>query len=85
MDHKEYLHELGKVRASRLNDIMYAVSCKVPKDEIGLKSEVEEMFHDDLIEEATAHEEKYGFWPVFEPLEIDYDDPRLDIYNDPIE
>ena len=63
------------MRSRRLNDIMYAVGCKVPKDEAGLKNEVESMFYDRLVKEAEAHEKKYGRWPVFEPLEIESDDP----------
>lgn len=78
----EYQHELGEIRASRLNDIMHAVNCKAPKEEFDLMSETESQFFDNLVAEAKAHEEKYGFWPVFEMLEIDYDDPRLDIYSD---
>ena len=84
MDEKEYYRELGKIRASRLNQITYAVNCKVPKEEIGLKSEVEEMYYDSLIKQANEHFEKYGFYPTFEMEEIDYDDPCLDIYKDEV-
>ena len=79
-----YLNELGKIPASRLNDIMYAVSCGVPKDEIGLKTETEKTFYESLVDQAEAHKKKYGEYPVFEMAEIEYDDPRLDIYSDSI-
>lgn len=80
----KYFSELGKIPASRLNKMMYAINCKAPKDEIGLKSEVEENWFNGLIKEATAHENKYGVWSVFEMAEIEYDDPVLDIYNEPV-
>ena len=45
MNEKEYYQELSKIRTTRLNQITYAVNCKVPKEEVGLKSEVEEMYY----------------------------------------
>lgn len=82
MTEKEYFEAFGKMWTSRQNDIIYAVNCKVPKAEAGLRDEVESIFYDRLMKEAEAHEEKYGSWPVFEMGEIEYDDPRLDIYSD---
>ena len=35
-----------------------------------------------MVAEAEAHEKKYGFYPVFEMEEIEYDDPVLDNYKD---
>lgn len=84
MDEKTFYQELGKIRASRLNQITYAVNCKVPKKKLGLKSEVEEEYYNSLISQAETHVEKYGYWPTFEMDEIDYDDPVLDIYRDEV-
>ena len=81
-NNQNYLNELGKLRASRRNDIAYMVSGKVPKNEAGLKSDIERKYFDSLMEEAKAHEAKYGDWPAFEMEEIEYDDPVLDIYRD---
>lgn len=84
MTEKEYYKALSETRTSRLNDIIYAVNCKVPKKEAGLKNEFESMFYDRLTAEAKAHEKKYGEWPVFEMGEIETDDPHLDIYRDEV-
>ena len=71
---REFLRELRKIRASRLNQIIYAVNCKIPKDEAGLKTSVEKRFYDSLISEAKDYEKKYGFWPTFDMEEIESDD-----------
>lgn len=84
MTRKEFITELGKIPARRLNQIMYAFDCNVPKEEIGLKGEVEEMFYEDMAREAAEYERKYGVRPVSEMMEIEYDDPVLDIYNTPV-
>ena len=81
---KEYYRILGETRTSRLNDIIYAVSCRVPKEEAGLANTFESVFYDELTAEAQEHEKKYGCWPVFEIGEIEWDDPRLDIYREPV-
>ena len=83
MTEKEYFKKLGEIRASRKNEILVAVNCKLPKEKAGLKTEVEKMFYERSWKDAVAHEKKYGFWPTFEMCEIDYDDPCLDIYNSP--
>lgn len=70
MTEKEYYIELGK-RASRLNQITYAVNCKVPKEEIELRSEVEERYYNRLIKQTEEHVTKYGYWPTLEMEEID--------------
>lgn len=85
MNEKEFMAEFSKMRGSRINDIIHAVNFKIPKEEAGLKNDVERQFYDSITEEAEAHEKKYGFWPAFEMCEIEYDDPRLDIYKDPPE
>ena len=82
MDDKKFYAEFSKIRASRLNQITYAVNCKVPKNEIGLKNEVEEEYYNRLIAQAEAHVKKFGDWPTFEMAEIETDDPVLDIYKD---
>lgn len=84
MDENVYYRKLGEKRTSRLNQIIYAVNCKVPKANIRLDDEVEEMYFDRLMMQAKAHEEKYHEWPSFEMGEIESDDPCLDIYNDSI-
>lgn len=68
-------------RASRRNDISYAVSCKVPKEEVALENAFEEAWYAYLWATAELHEEAYGYWPTFEMEEIETDDPRLDIYG----
>lgn len=81
-EYKDYLNELGKIPASRLNKLMHMFNCRVPKEEMDLKSDIEEKFYIDMVEEAEAHKEKYGFYPTYEMLEIEEDDPVLDIYKD---
>lgn len=83
MTEKEYFAKLGALRGSRKNEIISAVNRKIAKKEAGLKTEVEQIFYTRLWKEATAHEKKYGEWPTFEMCEIETEDPRLDIYNEP--
>ena len=68
-------------RASRRNEISYAVSCKVPEEKAGLKGNMEKAWFNYLWKTAELHEEIYGFWPVFEAEELESDDPRLEIYG----
>ena len=82
MDEKEFLRELGKIRTSRINEIIRAVNMQIPKAEAGLKNDVEEKFFDDTTREADELEKKHGVRPVFDMGEIEYDDPILDIYGD---
>jgi len=81
MTKKEYFKRLCEARASRLNVIIGAVNSKLKQQDAGLRDEFERMFFDNLVAEAKSHEEKYGFWPTFEMMEIDTDDPVLDIYS----
>lgn len=69
-------------RASRRNDITQAVNLKLSKRAAGLKDAAEEYYYDRLWAEADEFEKKYGVWPVYEMEEIEYDDPRLDIYSE---
>ena len=84
MNENEFRKEFLKMRGSRQNDIIYAVNCKVPKNEFDIKTECESMFFDRLMKQAEKHEEKYGDWPVFDMVEIESDDPRLDIYSEEV-
>ena len=70
---------------SRKNDIIHAVNSKTPKEKAGLKNAEEREYFDTLMKEAEEHEGKYGFWPTFEMGEMEYDDPRLDIYSESAE
>ena len=83
MTEKEYFRKLSAMRGSRKNVILNAVNRKVPKEKAGLKNEVERIFYERSWKEATAHEKKYGEWPVFEMCEVETDDPCLNIYGTP--
>lgn len=85
INEKEYMEALQKMPGSRQNDIIRCVNCKVPKKEAGLKTEAEEMFYDRLCKEADALEKRGGVRPIFDTVEIESDDPRLDIYSKPVE
>lgn len=84
MNYNDYLRKLGEIPGSRLNKIIHAVNCNVPKSEIGLDGEVETMFYDNLMREADEHEREFGERPVFASSEIESDDPSMDIYNGPV-
>lgn len=84
MEDAKYMSELRKIKGSRLNEIIRAVNLKASKDEAKLEGEVEEKFYDNLATQAQEHEKKYGKWPVFDMVEIESDDPKLDIYKDPV-
>ena len=81
MSDKEYYRELGKIRASRLNEITRAVNNKVSKAKAGLKGEIESRYFDSLWKQAMDVQAKYGEWPVFEMEELESDDPKLNIYS----
>ena len=69
------------IPASRINDIIRMVNNRTPKEEAGLVSAQEAEYFDSFEKEASAHFERYGFYPVFELAEIEYDDAILDIYG----
>lgn len=69
------------MNASQYNTLVRLVNMKIPKEMAGELTESEGAWYDSLWEEAVAHEKKYGFWPVFELDEIEWEDPVLDIYN----
>ena len=52
MNENEFRKEFLKMRGSRQNDIIYAVNCKVPKNEFDFKTECESMFFDRLMKQA---------------------------------
>ena len=82
MTDNEYLKGLGKIRASRLNEITRAVNSKTAKAKAGLNGEIEGKFYDNLWKQAMEHQKKYGEWPTFEMAEIESDDPKIDIYRE---
>ena len=84
MDKKKYDKELMTLPGSRWNDIIRAVNSKIPKEEAGIANEVESQLYDSLWKEAEEHVKKWGDWPVFDMVEIESDDPALDIYKDPV-
>lgn len=84
MNEKEYMKALGALPGSRKNDIIRAVNHNIPKDKAGLTSDVEKMFFDRLVAEADAYEKRGGVRPVFDMVEIEDEDPRLDIYSNPV-
>ena len=71
MDEKEYFRQLCDVSPRKKNRIITAVSCRTPESEILLETEVERIFYLQLWQEAEAHLEKYGSWPVFDLVELD--------------
>ena len=67
---------------SQRNKIVQMVNCQVPKNEAGLKGDFESRFYDEIWGYAEEHQKKYGFWPTYEMAEIEWEDPKLDIYRD---
>ena len=84
MKDMEYNKAVQDLRGSRWNVIINAVNQKIPKDQAGLNGEVEEKLYDNMMAEADALEKRGGVRPVFDPVEIESDDPVLDIYKDPV-
>lgn len=69
------------LNASRVNVIIRAVNAKIPKDKAGLKNALEEKYYDDIWRDAQNHQKRYGKWPAFDLMELEYDDPDMDIYS----
>ena len=67
------------------NRLMRLVDLKIPKADAGKLTKEESEVYDALWAESEAHEKKYGSWPVSEMAEIEWEDPTLDVYKDPIE
>lgn len=69
----------------QMESMIRAINDKVSVYDYVFRSPREREFYENVWNEAEAHEKKYGFWPCFELPEIDWDDPRLDIYQTPVE
>ena len=63
-----------------MNRIIDLVNSKIPKEKCVFRSDEEERFYDNLINEAKETLDRIGVWPIFDVCELDYDDPALDIY-----
>lgn len=72
------------MRASRENDLLMMINDKIPQAEVEFNNEEEKSFYASVWAEAVEHEKQWKRWPVFEMTEIESDDPRLDIYNEPV-
>lgn len=70
------------MKGSRMNDIIRMVNTQTPKEQAGLQNAEEEKFWDGLVAEARMMSARTGKPVIFENVEIEYDDPRLDIYHD---
>ena len=73
-----------KVSGRRWNVIIDAVNRKIPKEKAGLNGEAEAKLYDEIKSEADALEKRGGVRPVFNMVEIESEDPALDIYNEPV-
>lgn len=69
---------MKNLKGSRINDILLAINNQV---EINLKSKEERDFYSACVNEAEAYEKSHGSWPVFEMVEYEDEDPRMDIYR----
>jgi len=83
MAENEKKNAVRELPGSRWNAIISAVNKGIPKDKAGLKNEVEEDLYDEISAEADALEKRGGVRPVFDMVEIESDDPALDIYSTP--
>lgn len=75
---------MANISGNRWNAIISAVNANMTKEKAGLKGEEEEKIYDEIKAEADALEKRGGVRPVFEPVEIESEDPALDIYNEPV-
>lgn len=83
MTENEKKNAIRELPGSRWNAIISAVNMNVPKDKAGLKDEAEEALYDSIKAEADELEKRGGVRPVFDMVEIESDDPALDIYSEP--
>ena len=83
-DYTKYHEAWNLIRQSRKNEIIAAVNAKILKENMDFNNEAEAKYYEYLTAEADAYEEYGGVRPIFEMGEIDYDDPVLDIYNEPV-
>lgn len=84
MDDKDYKNALAEMPGSRWNDIIRAVNNKVPKEKAGIKTDAEAKLYDSMMAEADSLEKRGGVRPIFDNVEIESDDPSLDIYSDEV-
>lgn len=83
MEEKVYKEKLSSLPGSRWNHVIRAVNSKIPKEKAEL-DEVEAKLYDEMMAEADMYEKRGGVRPVFDVVEIETDDPVLDIYKDPV-
>lgn len=83
MTENEKKNAIRELSGSRFNAVIAAVNRQVPKEKAGLMSEAEEALFDEIKAEADALENRGGVRPVFDMVEIESDDPVLDIYSEP--
>ena len=84
MEEKVYREKLSSLPGSRWNHVIRAVNGKIPKEEVE-PNEVESKLYDEMMAEADKYEKRGGVRPVFDTVEIETDDPKLDIYSKPVE
>lgn len=70
------------MRGSRMNQIIRFWNTKTPREQAGLATPEEEKFWDSLTRQAERMEAETGKPVIFDNVEIEDDDPVLDIYND---
>lgn len=85
MTENEKKNAVRELPGSRWNAIIAAVNENIPKEKAGLLNEVEEALYDSIKAEADSLEKRGGVRPVFDKVEIESDDPVLDIYNSSVE
>ena len=84
MDNKEIMKAITALPGSRWNTVISAVNQQIPKEKAGLKGEAEENLYDKIKAEADKLEKRGGVRPVFDMVELESDDPALDIYNEEV-
>lgn len=85
MTENEKKNAVRELPGSRWNAIIAAVNKMIPKEKAGLLNEAEEYLYDKIKADADDFEKRNGERPVFDMVEIESDDPVLDIYNSPVE
>ena len=83
MTENEKKNAVRELPGSRWNVIISAVNEGIAKDKAGLLNEAEEYLYDKIKADADDFEKRNGSRPVFDMVEIESDDPILDIYSTP--
>lgn len=73
-----YIKILG---AKRMNEIIAGFNDGKSGEELGLK-DAEKEFYESIKKDAMEVEKRLGHRPQLAYVEIDFDDPSLDIYRD---